>query len=399
MSSAIFAQNATGDVSIPDELTYLLPIGFTGNRTLGFTATNTSNDTVNSVLRSAATATFVSYDPEFDEIFGPSPVAQLVAPSSAPYAFEGAVCVPDRNEVWFSSNVQLGITNLHVLNLRNNTVRAPSLSGDPVVNPNGGYYFDGLVYFTCIGNATYASNIVSINPVTGVTETIVNSYFGTPFYGIDDLTWVKSRSYSKSSEKEAYMFFTTVSLGGPSAAGGVNETVTVTPQLPEAVWRFSPSSHLLQPVISRADISEPNGIRVNAEMTKLFVTDTPSSLLMRPGQPTSGSPAIFQYDLDDEGIPLNKRLFGIAAQGIPDGIHIDDDGRVWTGEGNGIVVRNSKGKTIGVINKEPLLDERFLNADIAQVALAGDKLVVLAIDRLWVIQLRKSIISPGRYQL
>jgi gluconolactonase len=48
----------------------------------------------------------------------------------------------------------------------------------------------------------------------------------------------------------------------------------IPPQLLDAVWRFDPQEYNLVPVISRADILIPNGIRVNANQTKLNVTDS-----------------------------------------------------------------------------------------------------------------------------
>jgi len=46
-------------------------------------------------------------------------------------------------------------------------------------------------------------------------------------------------------------------------------------------------------------------------------------------------------------LPCNWTLFGQAREGIADGIHVDDAGRVWMAEGEGIVVRNTAGKVIG----------------------------------------------------
>lgn len=43
--------------------------------------------------------------------------------------------------------------------------------------------------------------------------------------------------------------------------------------LPNAVWRFTPSTQALVPVISRADIVGSNGVRGNANGTKLYVTE------------------------------------------------------------------------------------------------------------------------------
>lgn len=68
---------------------------------------------------------------------------------------------------------------------------------------------------------------------------------------------------------------------------------------------------------------------------------------------------------------------------------------MWTAEGNGVVVRRAiDGKELGVFNAEVL--DNSVNA-IANFALAGDKLVVLADSRIWVVQLGQMLSAaiPG----
>jgi gluconolactonase len=110
-------------------------------------------------------------------------------------------------------------------------------------------------------------------------------------------------------------------------------------------------------VISRADLLTPNGIRVNASGTKLYVTDssaTDSFPSLRGEARATGSPAIFVYDLGDDAFPVNKYMLGISCSGIPDGIHIDDANRICTGEFERVVVRNSQGKVLELFNSEAI---------------------------------------------
>lgn len=97
-----------------------------------------------------------------------------------------------------------------------------------------------------------------------------------------------------------------------------------------------------------------------------------------------GSPAIYRYDISPEdGLLSNKALFGITRQGVWDGINVDDKGRVWTGEYEGIVVRNPTGKMIGELNKEVFLGSGEHKVEMTNFALAGDTLVVLAVDKMY----------------
>ena len=90
---------------------------------------------------------------------------------------------------------------------------------------------------------------------------------------------------------------------------------------------------------------------------------------------------------------MNKQLFAIPRSGIADGIHIDNYGRVWTAEFKGVVVRNSRGKELVVFNVEQLVDAA--SYPISNLALAGDKLVILGGDRLYVVQLGQNITTPA----
>lgn len=92
-------------------------------------------------------------------------------------------------------------------------------------------------------------------------------------------------------------------------------------------------------------------------------------------------------------------MFGFTRQGVSDGIKVDDKGRVWTAEYEGIVVRNSFGKVIGVFNKEVILGSPTPKVEMANFAIAGDTLVLLAVDKVYTVKLAEEVISPSRYYL
>lgn len=187
------------------------------------------------------------------------------------------------------------------------------------------------------------------------------------------------------------MFFTDDPISIRYAPGS-----TIPAQLPDADWRFDPQEKSLVPVISRGDILIPNGIRVNPEGTKLHVTDssaTDSIPALAGGAGGVGSPAIYVYDLDEDMFPVNKRMIGIARTGLPDGLHVDDCGRIWTGEYEGVVVRSAQGKVLGIFNSQAY----GLNASayVTNFALAGDQLVILDVERILSVKLAHAIISQS----
>lgn len=104
---------------------------------------------------------------------------------------------------------------------------------------------------------------------------------------------------------------------------------------------------------------------------------------------------------------MNWRLFSFARQGFANGIKIDDYDRVWTAEYEGVVVRDGvSGKILGSFNaqdiilnnKENPVDVRDV-APLANFALAGDELVMLAFNRIFGVKLAETVMRPERFDL
>lgn len=262
-SSAQNTSSTNSTVSIPHEYTYLLPDGFTGNVNYTFVnSTSTSNSTINNLLHSASQAPFIAYDQSFLDILGPNPQASLIqdrTDSNDLFAYEAGVWVPERHEVWFTSDVAQGMQRpsmIYALNLSTNAIYPLNGTSQNITDPNGGYYFEGKVYFaTYPSNTTYRGGIVSIDVQTLEVETVVNSYFGLPFNGVDDIAWAVQGN-------DKYMFFTDLEfafLAYPNLP---------TPSLPAGVWRWDPQTETLLQVVGRNEVN-PNGVRVSPDMRYL----------------------------------------------------------------------------------------------------------------------------------
>ncbi|KAK3116635.1 hypothetical protein LTR53_002810 [Teratosphaeriaceae sp. CCFEE 6253] len=374
---------------VPAQDTYLLPRPFDSTFNEPFVDTTFGNHTsaASRAISTARNASFIAYDDEFLRIIGSDPAVRLLATSSnenVSFAFEGGIWVPETNQVWFTAYLDPTPGYLSILDLNTSTVFRPNITPAGILpNPNGGYYFDGRVYMTTFGDPETTPAIVAVDPCTYRAEEVVNSYFGLPLNGPDDVTVVVSNATG-----EACLFFTDFFLNeeglGVATYPGPSE-------LPYFVWRYTQHDQNLRPVIGPLEIQDPNGVATKRDSSLLYVTD-----------------GIYHYDLGGaEGCtPLNKRLFALARQGFANGIKVDDAGRVWTAEYEGVVVRDGgSGKVLGVFNAVDIITANGENpvnvrdvAPLANFALAGDELVILAFDRVFGVKLAETVVDPKRFR-
>ncbi|MCM3501020.1 SMP-30/gluconolactonase/LRE family protein [Microbacterium sp. P26] len=96
------------------------------------------------------------------------------------------------------------------------------------------------------------------------------------------------------------------------------------------VFRWSATDGI-RPVI--ADIVQPNGLAFSPDGSTVYVTDTAIGLDDGPGH------WIRAYDVVDAGAGAeNGRHFATIDDGMPDGIVVDEEGRVWSSAGDGVHV-------------------------------------------------------------
>lgn len=88
---------------------------------------------------------------------------------------------------------------------------------------------------------------------------------------------------------------------------------------------------------------QANGFEFSPDLTRAYVTDTGAQLF---SSNFSRPATIYVFDVIDDRYLTNRRVFAYADSGIPDGIHTDTAGNVWSacGSGDGLHVWNSDGK-------------------------------------------------------
>ncbi|EKD17138.1 uncharacterized protein L3040_005359 [Drepanopeziza brunnea f. sp. 'multigermtubi'] len=368
-------------VSIHPNLTRVLPFGFSSNTNLTFVnGTTTPDDTHNSLFSKAKSAALISYSDEFLALVGPNPQATLVERRDSLFAFEAGAWIPEKRQVWFTSAVQSPPVSIFSLDLDTNAVTQVNSTGDPIISASGGYFFEGAVYFGTsgdfIGNAGQSGGVVKVDVNTLRAETVVSSYFGLRV-NVDDVAWVTQGETGKK-----YMFFSSIEYVKHGCA------------MASSVSQYDPQENFFRPVISATDIGLPNGVRASLDGKSLYVTDfagTKEAALLN--RAADGVSAVYKYDLDADMLPVNRRLFSYTRQGIADGIHVDASGRVWTAEGEGIVVRSPAGKVLGMFNVQFFTPEHAADLPISNFALAGDELVVLGGNYLWRVKLAQAVVS------
>jgi gluconolactonase len=335
---------------------------------LNFTViTNTEhlNPDENELLDSR-NASFISYSTEFTSIIGSNPQLLLIKQRkpSKQFAHEGGTYIPETNEVWFSAN-QLPIQNTDISSINLITNQIDLLNIYPsIITPNGIHYFEGYVYVCSQGNKTIPAAIYAVNPTTHISKLIVNSWFGYRLNSPNDVT------FSTKIAGKKFMWFT-----DPPIA--YMQDFTNPPQYHSTVFRYDMLTSELRPVIT--DLITPNGIAFNQKETVLYVTDS---------LPDNDIGIVYAYDLNEYGLPINRRVFSVSSFGYPDGIRVDKHDRVWIAEGDGINVRDRYGTLLGVIVGYGLC----ASGVISNFGLVKNTVIILAQESLWRLELTTDIL-------
>jgi gluconolactonase len=101
------------------------------------------------------------------------------------------------------------------------------------------------------------------------------------------------------------------------------------------VFRHDPKTGKTTALVN--DFVQPNGLAFSPDEKKLYVAD-------------SGTPKhIRVFDVKADGTVSGGSVFCKIDVGGPDGIRVDQDGRVWSSAGDGVQIFNPNGALIGKI--------------------------------------------------
>ena len=114
------------------------------------------------------------------------------------------------------------------------------------------------------------------------------------------------------------------------------------------VFRVDPASGEVRPVV--IDVEAPNGLALSPDESLLYVADSslsPADEALSAGRPRGHS--IHVYDVVDGRQAKNGRVLVEIEPGLPDGIRVDVEGRIWSSSGSGVQVFSPSGERLAEI--------------------------------------------------
>ena len=113
------------------------------------------------------------------------------------------------------------------------------------------------------------------------------------------------------------------------------------------MYRFDPRSGRLSVVADGLD--KPNGLAFSPDERTLYVTDSGANA--EPGSYHVDRPHhVVAFDVLDDRHLGPDRLFAVITPGFPDGITVDQGGRVYVSASSGVQVYSRAGDLIGQIS-------------------------------------------------
>jgi gluconolactonase len=282
---------------------------------------------------------FIAHSPEFHEVTGDNPQFYTVMETNA---HEGPVYVRDEQALYFTTvpaNSNVPIADSREVQIKRIDLRTKNLPLDPAAavvisdtsNMANGMTLDreGRLVICEQGTKATWARVSRMDLTTGETETVVDEWRGLRFNSPNDVV-VKS---------DGTVWFTDPSYGFHQ--GFKNE-----PMIGDYVYRYDPRSH--QTAVVADSFNRPNGLAFSPDESILYIND--SAALQGSGPYHVELPHhIRAFDVVDERHLVNNRLFAVVSPGIPDGLKVDSEGRVYSSSASGLQVFNTGGDLIGEI--------------------------------------------------
>jgi gluconolactonase len=179
------------------------------------------------------------------------------------------------------------------------------------------------------GSRSAPAGITRLDRGTGERETIVDHWRGLAFNSPNDVVVAR----------DGAVWFTDPSYG-------FLQGFRPAPEVGDYVYRHDPATGETAVVADGFD--KPNGIALSPDERVLYVTDSGAN--QDPGSYHVERPHhIKAFDVTRGKRLTGERLFGVVTPGFPDGLKVDNDGRVYASSFAGVQVFDPDGRLLGEI--------------------------------------------------
>ncbi|OTB05349.1 hypothetical protein M426DRAFT_72879 [Hypoxylon sp. CI-4A] len=281
------------------------------------------------------------FHPAFESIIGNDPQLELLLEfDEYPFAHEAGVFIPEKDELFITSNQfqdPHGNRTVRIskctVNQKGGEVKREEIDGEIIHMGNGGVNYRDGILFCAQGSVAQPSGLYQMDIEPPYQKrAVVTSFLGRPFNSVNDVV----------VHSDGSLWFT-------DPIYGFEQGYRPRPSLPNQLYRFDPVTGGIR---AMADgFGRPNGLCFSPDEKFLYVTDTDR---VHGDGSVDGSRVSSIYALDivyyhDQPSLVNRRLFAMADAGIPDGIKCDTKGNVYSGCGDGLHVWNPGGMLLGKI--------------------------------------------------
>jgi gluconolactonase len=166
---------------------------------------------------------------------------------------------------------------------------------------------------------------VSVAPIDGEAAAATDRFDGTRYNSPNDVV----------VQRGGAIYFTDPTYGITGAARGMGEPGAVQEQPCQGVYRVAPDGAVTRVLDGFA---QPNGLAFSPDERVLYVGDSQDKIINR-------------YEVQPDGSLTGESLFvdmrGDSRPGVPDGMKVDEVGRLWTTGAGGVWVIEPDGTVLG----------------------------------------------------
>ncbi|KAI8949038.1 hypothetical protein F4801DRAFT_591391 [Xylaria longipes] len=297
----------------------------------------------------------------FSSVIGEAPAFSLLISADSsrnPFFHKGCAYIPDKGELYITSDLLRPISSsrlpvILISKIAIHRVPDTDLSGmlttssTPVASiewmklrpppnlsfPSGAIPYKQGVLYCSQGTIEPNSGGLFYMPLGKRPVPLVTNYFGKAFNSVQSVV----------EGEDGGLWFT-------DSCAGLEQEIRPTPQLPNHVYWFHPTTGELRVVAD--GLKRPTGIALSSSENTLYITDTEAARLHNNAASTSPA-TIYAYDIvrrsGSSPFLLNKRTFAFAFMGAPAAVTCDPAGNVYAACADGVEVWSSGGTALGLI--------------------------------------------------